>query len=141
MKLTKTSGLRSLVAEHGSEVEELLREGGAREVVLDIGPDGPRRTFRPQCEGGPIPVLEGVHFLFHDVRLGPDAPGKQFCDLEDGDPNFQKAVDRGEATGCLLDETPTRHLLRKDILDALNSANHCFAEDWLHSPLTANRAP
>src|SRR5512141_1719109 len=126
MELPEAPCLRPLMAEHRAEVEIFLRERIGCPVVLDEGADCTGSALGAQGQGGTITVRKGVHLLLDDICRRADAPGKERSELEDGDADLLVPVTECPASRCILDETPSRGFLRKDVFDPF------YALDCIH---------
>ena len=91
VELPHTPLLGTLVAEHGSDGEQ-LGHGVAAPAAFDIRAHDPGGRFGAQGQGTALAVGEGIHFLLDHVGFRPDAPAEQFRPLEDRSAQFGKAV-------------------------------------------------
>ena len=92
MKLTVTSFLRTLVAEHLTNVVEALGLAGGQ-IVLNNGAYTTSRTFRTQGQRFAVEAVdEGIHFLFDDVGDFTDGALEKWRRLDDGHANRAIAV-------------------------------------------------
>jgi hypothetical protein len=81
-----------LAPEHRADVVEFLHARPLIEPVLDIGADHRRRIFRPQRKRRPVAVLEGIHFLAHDIGIRAHAAREELRLLKDRRANFAVAI-------------------------------------------------
>src|SRR6185503_13530954 len=117
-----------LVPEHRAHRVELRRRQRVLETVLDICAHHARRRFRPERDAIAALVREAVHLLLHDVRGFARALGEQFLALDDRRADFDVAVARAELGRYPLDELPSLHLPRQDVVRSTNRSNHFQAE-------------
>src|SRR5437879_253601 len=124
MELPEAPRLRPLMAEHRTDVEIFLWEWIGRPIVLDEGADRACCAFRAQGQRGSIPVGKCVHLLLDDICLRANAPGKERSEFENGDTDLLIPVAERPAPRRILNQTPPRGLLRKNILDALDALDY-----------------
>ena len=112
--LAVAAPLLALLAEHGAHVEELDRLGQLEQVVLDVGPHGPRRSLGPERHLPLALVPEGEHLLLHhDVRSLPRRAGEELDLLEDRRPYLPVVVAAQDLARQALDVSPeVRPLVR-----------------------------
>src|SRR5829696_755045 len=99
--------LLALLAKHRTDVEQLNRLRELVQVVLDVGPDVPRRALGPESHLPIALVLEGEHLLLHnDVRALPRRPREESRVLEDRRADLRIVVTYEELARPILHEGP-----------------------------------
>ena len=98
MEFAHTAGLRTVIAEHGADVEKLRQAAVAIELVLQIGTYRRSRVFRTQGNAAVATVGEGVHFLVHHIRTFADTTMEQLRMLEHRRTDFLVAITGTQVT-------------------------------------------
>ena len=106
MELTHASCLRAVIAEHGTDVEQLHQIGLRIKLVLQIGTDSGSRILRPQGNAPVPPVGKGVHFLVHHVGSLADTPLEKLRMLKNRGPDFAVAKAAAQLTDFPLHIIP-----------------------------------
>ena len=114
--------LRPLAAEHGPDVEPLLRSLDVR-AVLDVGAHGPGRALGTEGELLLALVLEDVHLLVDDVRRLADAAGEEGVRLDHRRADLAVAVQREDLAGHPLDLLPAPDLAGQDVVHPLDAVD------------------
>ena len=73
VEFTVAAGLGTVIAEHGADVEHLMHLLVSIHLMFQIRADSRRCIFRAQGDRAIASVLEGIHFLRHDVGGIADA--------------------------------------------------------------------
>jgi hypothetical protein len=90
VKLPEPSALGSLVAEHGSVVEKLELVVAGEQLVLDHRTNHAGRILGTEGDNAVAGLLDGVHFLGHNVGTRSQRSIKQGRVLENGGFNLSK---------------------------------------------------
>ena len=115
--------LRTLAAEHGADVIQLLDTGKLIHPVLDVGTDHRRGGFRAQGERTAVAVLEGIHLLGDDVGFRAHAAGEQPGFLKDRRADFLIVVSAEHAARHVLDVVPRGAGRRENVARSFDSSN------------------
>ena len=130
MELTIAAALRTLMAEHRSEVPKALR-GAVQKIVLVHRADYRRRAFRTKRELVTVHRIgEGIHFLFDDVGHFAHAARKDARVLKNRRADLLIAVALKHVDGRRLNILPNRSVLRKHVVHALDAGKFFFSHDF-----------
>ncbi len=116
VEFTHASGLWTVIAEHGADVEQLRQRRLAVELVLQIGAHRRGRVLGTQCYAASAAVGERIHFLVHDVRALADAAVEQLRMLEHRRTDLLVAIAVAELADLRLNIVPLAHLVRQYVL-------------------------
>ena len=106
MELTHTPCLRTVIAEHGTDIKQLYQIGFRIKLVLQISPHSRCRILRPQGNAPVPPVGKGVHFLVHHVGSLADTPLEKLRMLKNRGPDFAVAKAAAQLTDFPLHIIP-----------------------------------
>ncbi len=120
VELAITAFLRTLVAEHRTDVPEFLNLATAGDAVLQHRAHTGRRAFRAQGQGVAVAVVEGVHLFFDDVGHFTDGTLEQFGELDDRHADLLVTVVIQQTRNGALEMTPQGSLFGQDIVHATN---------------------
>ena len=115
VKLPVAPLLGSFPAEHGANSVKFAHRVLGIQFVLNIGPHNRCRCFRAQGQEIPFSIGKGIHFLFHNIGIFPDTPGKQLGALHNRNADFFKAKVLQKLNGRLFNLLPKFHFSRQDI--------------------------
>ena len=122
IELTIAAALRTLVAEHRTEVPDTAR-GVVKHVVLDRRADNARGVLRTQRQPLTVQgVFEGIHFLLHDVSRFTDTVREEVRRLK----HRAVAVLGRDVAGRILKEFPNGAVHRQHVIHAGYSPDFCF---------------
>jgi hypothetical protein len=116
VKLPVPAFLRSLVPEHGTEIEKPRFGSNRSDPVLEV------RAYHRCCSFGPKrhdpagPVTEGVHLLVYDIRLFPHATFEQFHRLESRCADLPVTIERCRFPDSVLNLLPESGPCRQNII-------------------------
>ena len=115
----QAAGLRIFVPEHRrGKVEHLGRLRSADQAALDKAAHHAGRSLRPQCDGPPALVQEGVHFLLHDIRRVTNTAIEQLCMFKNRRADLPIAVQRRQVSHIFFNILPFIAFLNGYILGA-----------------------
>ena len=118
--LPQASRLGLLIAENrGVEIIHLAGQGIGEQMILDQRAHSPCRALGLERDAAVSLVLEGVHFLLHDVGGIPHTPQEKLGMLKNGRADLPIARQRGPAPHDALDGLPDMRVLRQHIPGAL----------------------
>ncbi len=117
--LAQAAALRRLIAENrGVQVVHFAGQRVGIEIILQQAARRARRAFGFERNGAVALVLEGVHFLLHNVRGIAHAAQKQFRMLKHGRADFAETRFRRRLAHLALNVLPTVGISRQHILCA-----------------------
>ena len=130
VKLAVAAGLRRFMPEDRPERVELDRSGPDVHPVLDVRAHHARGELRPQRDVRAALILEGVHFLVHDVGAFADAADEEAGLLEDRGVNLLQTKERRHSVHLLGHIPPVGAVDRQDVLGAANCLIHGVPPGW-----------
>ena len=118
MELSLTTGLRTVIAEHGTDVKKLRQLAVGIQLILQIGSYSSRRILRTKGDAAAAPVGEAVHFLLDYISGITNAALKQLGMLKKRRPYFPEAILFANVAHLFFGIAPVAHSIRKYILRA-----------------------
>ena len=94
VELAVASRLRTIIAEHRADVEELHESVRRIELVLQVRAHDRSRILGPQRKAALTSIGERIHLLFHDVGRLADAAQEKLRMLENRRADFMVPVSR-----------------------------------------------
>ena len=125
MEFPEPACLRPFVAEMRGKIVELDRLGQILKAVLQISPANGGSTFGFQRDAVASAVVEGIHFLFHDIGALADAAREKTGVFKRRGFDALVAVKLTDISRFLFDITPVSLFFRQDILSAAGCVVQC----------------
>ena len=114
--LPQAAALRRLIAENrGIQIVHLARQRICVQVALQERACRTSRAFRLQGNGAIPLILEGVHFLLHNIRRVANAPQEKLCVLEYRGANLPVAGLCGSVPHLILNILPAIAVCRQHV--------------------------
>ena len=120
VELAITAFLWTLMAEHRTDVPELLYLAGTGQAMLQRCAHTGGGAFRTQGQGVAVAVLEGVHLFFDDVGDFADGALEQLGELDDRHADLLVTVVIQQPCHGAFEVAPQRRLLGQDVVHATN---------------------
>src|SRR5262249_29189139 len=117
-ELAEAASLRTLVTEHWTDIRKTRHGIAVAERMLEVGADQRGRSLGSERERAPLPVLEGIELLLHDVGGFADASDEEIGHLEERRPHLAIAVAAQDVARPRLEPLPAFALAREDVARA-----------------------
>ena len=118
VEFAHAAGLRTVIAEHRADIEQLDERAVAIELVLEVRAHGRCRVFGAERDAAAAAVFERVHLLVDNVGAFADAAVEELRMLEHRRADLLISIAAAKITNLALDVVPLPDLVGQDVIRA-----------------------
>ncbi len=115
VKLPVPALLGPFATKHGANRVKFLDRVLGIQTMLYVGPRNRSRSFRTKGDQVAFAIRKGIHLLFDNVGIFPDASGKKLGPLHNGNPDLFEAKILQKLTRNCFNSLPELNFTGKNI--------------------------